>query len=254
MAISRIGPSSFDFGVGIDHLDQEGRVVTLRFDERNITIIGDYTPCSRIGIVPERRKQHERAVVELINREQTRSGGTKVIYVADRNVAPTNYDVDTTLMKDHASTIAPSLMDEERALHAKFKADTGLQDAYLTLHGQNGKQGHTWFSRHNNNPAYPTSSRIDFVLCQHKDIGAYSLVRSVEILNFRTSDHRGLLARITDPIATQGAATTNSSTMDAPMMAASTIADPLCDYADDTLPIMTVLRKVFSAIRRTTKF
>jgi exonuclease III len=101
MIISRVEPSSFELGLQDPELDAEGRVVILRFHDRKTTVIGDYTPCSKVGTVPTRRKRHDEKLQQAILREQSYAGGdTKVIYVGDRNVAPSPEDANTSNMMD----------------------------------------------------------------------------------------------------------------------------------------------------------
>ena len=68
-------------------------------------MVGSYAPCSKPGLVPDRRLNYDSAMTRHLI---TESGGSKhLIYVGDQNVAPTSDDVDLGGMRQSSELSAP---------------------------------------------------------------------------------------------------------------------------------------------------
>ena len=117
MVVSRIAPTSVAFGFGDstdrehEDISREGRVVTVRFANSNVTIVGAYAPCSRIGVVPQRRSLFDKLMKMHLVKE---ARDTHLLYMADANVAPEEHDADTSKMAREDIEKMPSCMAAER--------------------------------------------------------------------------------------------------------------------------------------------
>ena len=127
MVISRIAPTSVAFGFGDptdrehEDISREGRVVTVRFAESNVTIVGAYAPCSRIGVVPRRRSLFDKLMQTHLVQE---ARDTHLLYMADANVAPEEHDVDTSKMAQEDIAKMPSCMPAERQAYRDLLRET----------------------------------------------------------------------------------------------------------------------------------
>ena len=191
MAVSLLRPSSYKIGVEGGTLDREGRCITLRFGDGeggpDLAVVGSYAPCSKPGLVPDRRLDYDSAMTRHLI---TESGGSKhLIYVGDQNVAPTSDDVDLGGMRQSSELSAPGCMEAERKGLQRMMASADLVDAYRSLHPKPAPTDFTWHCRAGSPPpGCPRAMRIDLQLCSSSTWSSGS-VSSCEVVRFGTSDH-----------------------------------------------------------------
>ena len=110
MAVSRLRPASYMIGLRSGTLDREGRSITLRFgtpggDAATLSVVGSYSPCSKPGLVPDRRLQYDAALAGHLAEEARISDC--LVFVGDHNVTPSDGDVDP-------GGLRPSLVASDR--------------------------------------------------------------------------------------------------------------------------------------------
>ena len=136
MVLSKLKPQSVRFGMGQDHIDAEGRMITLRFNDA--TLVNAYVPCISLkGDVTDRRSDFVKELIQHVSDEQdqcqTRGLSRQSVYLqGDFNVAATAIDSNLSVEKQKSQA---SATDEERELHLRMMALGKLEDCYRVMHG-----------------------------------------------------------------------------------------------------------------------
>lgn len=129
-------PLEVSYGLGIDELDHEGRVITLEFE--NCYLISCYVPNSqpKLKRLDFRRKWNQ-AFLEYVNSlKETKP----VVLCGDLNVAHEAID----LKNDKANHQHPGFSDEEREDFSRL-LDSGFTDTYRYLY-PNKEGEYSWWS------------------------------------------------------------------------------------------------------------
>ena len=87
---SRIKPVSVSYGIGVDALDNEGRVITVEFDD--FYVVNTYVPNSGAKLVrlDQRTKEWDPAMLKLL---QSLDASKPVVWTGDLNVAHLEIDI-----------------------------------------------------------------------------------------------------------------------------------------------------------------
>lgn len=133
---TRIKPIEVNYGIGIDHHDKEGRVITLEYDD--FYLVNCYTPNSQNELVRlDYRMEWEddfRSYLKTIELHKP------VILCGDLNVAHTEID----LKNPKSNRKNAGFSDEERAKMSKL-LDSGFIDTFRYFYPD--KEGaYTWWS------------------------------------------------------------------------------------------------------------
>lgn len=151
---SKHKPISYQYGLGIDDLDTEGRVITAEFDK--FYLVTCYTPNAQRGLarIDHRMRWDEafRAYVQKLDQSKP------VIICGDLNVAHKEID----LKNPGSNRGNAGFSDEERESFQKL-LDSGFTDSFRHLNPD--KTGaYTWWSYMFNARANNAGWRIDYFL------------------------------------------------------------------------------------------
>lgn len=155
---SRTQPLNVSFGVGVEELDQEGRMITLEFED--FFLVTCYTPNAQRGLARlEHRMRWDSAFRARLRQLDERK---PVIVCGDLNVA--HQDID--LKNPGSNRGNAGFSDEERASFTETLA-VGFTDTFRYLHPQD-TGCYTWWSymykaRQNN-----AGWRIDYFLVSNR--------------------------------------------------------------------------------------
>jgi exodeoxyribonuclease III len=236
MILSRRTPASVLLGFGEttnrDHedLSRKGRVVTMRFENPKITIVGAYAPCSKIGTVHQRRLTFDKLMTEHLIRE---ARDTHLLYVADTNVAPEGRDADTSMMDPEDVKKMPSCMPEERQAYRDLLRNANMVDVYREMNENAGPESFTWHTRSPTNHQFPVGMRIDMAMCKRDDYES-KFVENCEVLRYGSSDHSAL--KVTLKKQNRRALASEEANVEAKQIFPDT--DPLTDYGEVVAPLI----------------
>ncbi|MDR0936965.1 MAG: exodeoxyribonuclease III [Oscillospiraceae bacterium] len=155
---SKTEPKSATYGIGQTEHDNEGRVITLRYDD--FTFVTVYTPNSQDEL---RRLDYRmnwedafRSYLLTLDRENP------VIICGDMNVAHNEID----LKNPKTNRRNPGFTDEERS---KFTAllQSGFADTFRRLH-PDAKDAYSWWSYRANARVNNVGWRIDYFLTSER--------------------------------------------------------------------------------------
>lgn len=133
---SRLPVLGEQYGIGVDHHDTEGRVITLEYPA--FYLVNCYTPNSQRGLarLEYRMKWEEDFRDYLINLDQKKP----VILCGDLNVAHQEIDIKNA----DSNRRNAGFTDEEREKMTTL-LDSGFSDAFRTLYPDR-KDAYTWWS------------------------------------------------------------------------------------------------------------
>ena len=146
-------PVSASYGLGIKEHDNEGRVVTLEFDDFFLTNV--YTPNAQNELkrLPYRRQWNQAFLERMIELERSKP----VIFCGDLNVAHTEDD----LANPKTNRKNAGFSDEERADFGAI-VESGFIDTFREFTQGNGH--YSWWSFRANARARNVGWRIDYFL------------------------------------------------------------------------------------------
>lgn len=146
-------PYNVSYGIGIDEHDQEGRVITLEYE--NFYLVNVYTPNSKEGLLrlEYRMKWEDDFRNYLIGLDEKKA----VILCGDMNVAHNEID----LKNPKTNRKNAGFTDEERSKISKL-LDCGFTDTYRKLYPDTIK--YTWWSYRFNARKNNSGWRIDYFL------------------------------------------------------------------------------------------
>ena len=151
-------PISVTYGVGVEHLDTEGRLITLEYP--NFYLVTCYTPNAHQGLA---RLDHRLEWDEAFrNYLKALDAHKSVIVCGDLNVAHQEID-----LKNPASNRGSAgFSDEERDSFGKL-LDAGFTDSFRFLH-PDATGMYSWWSYRFNARANNAGWRIDYFLVSNR--------------------------------------------------------------------------------------
>ena len=171
-------------GLGIKNFDEEGRTLTLEFE--NFYIVNSYTPNSRENLVRiDYRMEYDIALLEHIKKLSLK----KTVYVCgDLNVAHNEID----LKNPQSNHFNPGFSDQERNSFTNI-LNNGFVDIYRKFY-PNEKDAYTWWSYRFSARSKNIGWRIDYFLVDNK---SEKKVKNIKILNeIMGSDHCPVMIEI----------------------------------------------------------
>ena len=174
---SRIQPLAVSYGMGVAEHDQEGRIITLEYDE--FQLVNVYTPNSQRGLSRlEYRMQWEddfRAYVGRLDRKKP------VVVCGDLNVAHREIDIKNPAANKNNAGFTP----QERAKLTEL-LESGLTDSFRHLYPDR-RDVYSWWSYMGNARERNVGWRIDYFLVSGQ---IQNRIREAEIrMEVQGSDH-----------------------------------------------------------------
>ena len=151
---SRQTPLSVAYGMGIAEHDQEGRIITLEFDDYHL--INVYTPNSQRGLTRlEYRMQWEDAFRDHVGRLAAQK---PVVICGDLNVAHQEIDIKNPAANKNNAGFTQQERDKMTELLA-----SGLTDSFRHLYPER-RDAYSWWSYMSNARERNIGWRIDYFL------------------------------------------------------------------------------------------
>ena len=174
---SRIQPLAVSYGMGVAEHDQEGRIITLEYDE--FQLVNVYTPNSQRGLARlEYRLQWEddfRAYVGQLDRKKP------VVVCGDLNVAHREIDIKNAAANKNNAGFTP----QERSKMTEL-LESGLTDSFRHLYPDR-RDVYSWWSYMGNARERNVGWRIDYFLVSGQ---IQNRIREAEIrMEVQGSDH-----------------------------------------------------------------
>ena len=174
---SRIQPIAVSYGMGLPEHDQEGRIITLEYDE--FQLVNVYTPNSQRGLARlEYRLQWEddfRAYVGQLDRKKP------VVVCGDLNVAHREIDIKNPAANKNNAGFTP----QERSKMTEL-LESGLTDSFRHLYPDR-RDVYSWWSYMGNARERNVGWRIDYFLVSGQ---IQNRIREAEIrMEVQGSDH-----------------------------------------------------------------
>ena len=174
---SRIQPLAVSYGMGVAEHDQEGRIITLEYDE--FELVNVYTPNSQRGLARlEYRLQWEddfRAYVGRLDRKKP------VVVCGDLNVAHQEIDIKNPAANKNNAGFTP----QERSKMTEL-LESGLTDSFRHLYPDR-RDVYSWWSYMGNARERNVGWRIDYFLVSGQ---IQNRIREAEIrMEVQGSDH-----------------------------------------------------------------
>lgn len=154
---SKSEPISVKYGIGSKELDDEGRTVTLEYD--NFYLVNAYVPNAQPGLkrIDFRTLWEEKLLKYLIKLDKNKP----VVYCGDLNVA--HEEIDLKNPKQNVGE--PGFSDEERSMMSKLLS-SGFVDVYRELNPDG--RDYTWWSYRANARENNTGWRIDYFIVSER--------------------------------------------------------------------------------------
>ena len=174
MIYSKIEPLSVKYGIGIEAFDNEGRVITLEYD--NFYLVNAYVPNSK----RELERLNERMYFEDEMRKYLKNLNKNVIYCGDLNVAHEEIDIKNA----KTNTRSAGFTIEERNKMTEL-LESGFTDTFRYLYPDMIK--YSWWSYMGGARAKNVGWRLDYFIVNKEFINK---VKDSLILNeIMGSDH-----------------------------------------------------------------
>ena len=155
---SRQTPLSVAYGMGIAEHDQEGRIITLEFDDYHL--INVYTPNSQRGLTRlEYRMQWEDAFRDHVGRLAAQK---PVVICGDLNVAHQEIDIKNPAANKNNAGFTQQERDKMTELLA-----SGLTDSFRHLYPER-RDAYSWWSYMSNARERNIGWRIDYFLVSRR--------------------------------------------------------------------------------------
>ncbi len=174
---SRVQPLTVSYGLGQEEHDQEGRLITLEYDE--FYLVNVYTPNSQRGLARlEYRMQWEEVFREHVGRL---NGKKPVIICGDLNVAHQEIDIKNPAANKNNAGFTQEERDKMTQL-----LEAGFTDTFRHLYPDR-RDAYSWWSYMSNARERNIGWRIDYFLVSRS---IDPLIRDAEILpEIQGSDH-----------------------------------------------------------------
>lgn len=154
---SKSEPISVKYGIGSKEHDDEGRTVTLEYD--NFYLVNSYVPNAQPGLkrIDFRTLWEEKLLKYLIKLDKNKP----VVYCGDLNVA--HEEIDLKNPKQNVGE--PGFSDEERSMMSKLLS-SGFVDVYREFNPDG--RDYTWWSYRANARENNTGWRIDYFIVSER--------------------------------------------------------------------------------------
>ena len=174
---SRIQPIAVSYGMGLPEHDQEGRIITLEYDE--FQLVNVYTPNSQRGLARlEYRMQWEDDFRDYVGRLDRKK---PVVVCGDLNVAHREIDIKNPAANKNNAGFTP----QERAKMTEL-LEAGLTDSFRHLYPDR-RDAYSWWSYMGNARERNVGWRIDYFLVSRQ---IQNQIREAEIrMEVQGSDH-----------------------------------------------------------------
>lgn len=179
LVLARRQPLSWSAGMGVEALDEEGRLITLEYPD--FYLLNVYSPSIHPHSGPERpsyRAVWDKALCEYICQLKK-----PVVAAGDFNVTRTY--IDSYPENENNSQEKPFFLPEIREAFEDL-LETGLVDVFRAFY-PNKEGSYTWWGPKNKNRAENKGSRLDYILVSEE------LLQRVQNIKFHTnilaSDH-----------------------------------------------------------------
>ena len=181
---SRVQPLTVSYGLGQEEHDQEGRLITLEYDE--FYLVNVYTPNSQRGLARlEYRMQWEEVFREHVGRL---NGKKPVIICGDLNVAHQEIDIKNPAANKNNAGFTQEERDKMTQL-----LEAGFTDTFRHLYPDR-RDAYSWWSYMSNARERNIGWRIDYFLVSR---GIDPLIKDAEILpEVQGSDHCPVVLKI----------------------------------------------------------
>ena len=181
---SRVQPLTVSYGLGQEEHDQEGRLITLEYDE--FYLVNVYTPNSQRGLARlEYRMQWEEAFRGHVGRL---NGIKPVIICGDLNVAHQEIDIKNPAANKNNAGFTQEERDKMTQL-----LEAGFTDTFRHLYPDR-RDAYSWWSYMSNARERNIGWRIDYFLVS-RSIDPF--IRDAEILpEIQGSDHCPVVLKI----------------------------------------------------------
>ena len=174
--LSKSEPNSVKYGIGCKDFDNEGRNITLEYDD--FYLVNAYVPNAQ----PELKRIDFRTEYEdkLLKHLKKLDKIKPIIYCGDLNVA--HEEIDLKNPKQNVGQ--PGFSDEERSMMTKL-LKSGFVDVYRNLYPKG--TDYTWWSYRENARENNTGWRIDYFIVSERFLGR---IKDIKIHNeIYGSDH-----------------------------------------------------------------
>ena len=174
---SRIQPIAVSYGMGLPEHDQEGRIITLEYDE--FQLVNVYTPNSQRGLARlEYRMQWEDDFRDYVGRLDRKK---PAVVCGDLNVAHREIDIKNPAANKNNAGFTP----QERAKMTEL-LEAGLTDSFRHLYPDR-RDAYSWWSYMGNARERNVGWRIDYFLVSRQ---IQNQIREAEIrMEVQGSDH-----------------------------------------------------------------
>ena len=174
---SRLQPVSVSYGMGLPEHDQEGRIITLEYDE--FQLVNVYTPNSQRGLARlEYRMQWEDDFRDYVGRLDRKK---PAVVCGDLNVAHREIDIKNPAANKNNAGFTP----QERAKMTEL-LEAGLTDSFRHLYPDR-RDAYSWWSYMGNARERNVGWRIDYFLVSRQ---IQNQIREAEIrMEVQGSDH-----------------------------------------------------------------
>ena len=174
---SRIQPLAVSYGMGVAEHDQEGRIITLEYDE--FQLVNVYTPNSQRGLARlEYRMQWEDDFRDYVGRLDRKK---PVVVCGDLNVAHREIDIKNPAANKNNAGFTP----QERSKMTEL-LESGLTDSFRHLYPDR-RDAYSWWSYMGNARERNVGWRIDYFLVSGQ---IQNRIREAEIrMEVQGSDH-----------------------------------------------------------------
>jgi exodeoxyribonuclease-3 len=151
--LTRQEPIAVQYGIGVDWIDREGRVLLLEYGDWSIASV--YAPSGTTG---EQRQEMKYLFLDAFDLfvEKNKAEGKRVIYVGDFNIAHQEIDIHNPISNKKSSGFLP----EERAWFSTF-LNRGFTDVFRALH-PNLRDVYSWWSFRAGSRGNNKGWRIDY--------------------------------------------------------------------------------------------
>lgn len=176
--LSKIKPIKVTYGIGVDQIDTEGRIIKAEYDEFNLFSV--YAPSGTTGDIRQEIKMQFLDYFINFAKEEIKKE-KPVIFCGDFNICHTEIDIHNPKQNKNTS----GFLIEEREWISDL-LNVGFEDVFRNLH-QGEVDLYSWWSYRANSKANNKGWRIDYHFAR-KDLAEKAAVAEIEA-KWDISDH-----------------------------------------------------------------